>query len=179
MIRVRPAFSRPHLRSPGFRSCVPAPECVDRSLTAERCRSGRTGRSRKPLWAQVHPGFESLSLRHLLKIPKIKYLKIDNHTGRPHRSCLEGPCLRRRLYEVGTARREIFICSGTDRKSRLAKTISGIPAGSKLQKSVRWPVRDEQHDPLGRQVVITLSIRPHVAPMGTCPSERCMLRRRV
>ena len=31
---------------------------------AERCRSGRTGRSRKPLWAQVHPGFESLSLRH-------------------------------------------------------------------------------------------------------------------
>ncbi len=31
---------------------------------AERCRSGRTGRSRKPLWVQAHPGFESLSLRH-------------------------------------------------------------------------------------------------------------------
>jgi acetylornithine deacetylase/succinyl-diaminopimelate desuccinylase-like protein len=34
-------------------------------MRAERCRSGRTGRSRKPLWAQVHPGFESLSLRQL------------------------------------------------------------------------------------------------------------------
>ena len=32
---------------------------------AERCRSGRTGRSRKPLSAQAFRGFESLSLRHL------------------------------------------------------------------------------------------------------------------
>ena len=29
----------------------------------ERCRSGRTGRSRKPLCLHGHPGFESLSLR--------------------------------------------------------------------------------------------------------------------
>jgi hypothetical protein len=42
------ATSRPHMAT----------------MPAERCRSGRTGRSRKPLWAQVHPGFESLSLRH-------------------------------------------------------------------------------------------------------------------
>ena len=32
---------------------------------AERCRSGRTGRSRKPLSLYGDPGFESLSLRHL------------------------------------------------------------------------------------------------------------------
>ena len=31
---------------------------------AERCRSGRTGRSRKPLSLYGDPGFESLSLRH-------------------------------------------------------------------------------------------------------------------
>lgn len=31
---------------------------------SERCRSGRTGRSRKPLGAQASPGFESLPLRH-------------------------------------------------------------------------------------------------------------------
>ena len=33
--------------------------------TAERCRSGRTGRSRKPLSAQAFRGFESLPLRQL------------------------------------------------------------------------------------------------------------------
>ena len=33
---------------------------------AERCRSGRTGRSRKPLRVQALPGFESLSLRHFM-----------------------------------------------------------------------------------------------------------------
>ena len=32
---------------------------------AERCRSGRSGRSRKPLSAQAFRGFESLPLRHL------------------------------------------------------------------------------------------------------------------
>lgn len=34
--------------------------------TAERCRSGRTGRSRKPLTLHGVPGFESLSLRQNL-----------------------------------------------------------------------------------------------------------------
>jgi hypothetical protein len=34
------------------------------STPAERCRSGRTGRSRKPLCAQAYRGFESLPLRH-------------------------------------------------------------------------------------------------------------------
>jgi hypothetical protein len=35
----------------------------------ERCRSGRTGRSRKPLSAQAFRGFESLSLRQLSSRP--------------------------------------------------------------------------------------------------------------
>ena len=30
----------------------------------ERCRSGRSGRSRKPLYPYGYPGFESLSFRH-------------------------------------------------------------------------------------------------------------------
>ena len=33
-------------------------------FSLERCRSGRSGRSRKPLYKQLYPGFESLSLRH-------------------------------------------------------------------------------------------------------------------
>ena len=33
-------------------------------IASERCRSGRTGRSRKPLTLHGVPGFESLSLRH-------------------------------------------------------------------------------------------------------------------
>jgi hypothetical protein len=33
--------------------------------SAERCRSGRSGRSRKPLWVCAHRGFESHPLRHL------------------------------------------------------------------------------------------------------------------
>ena len=52
-------FSRLH--APGHMARFRPPD----HRAAERCRSGRTGRSRKPLWAQVHPGFESLSLRHL------------------------------------------------------------------------------------------------------------------
>ncbi len=34
----------------------------------ERCRSGRSGRSRKPLYKQLYPGFESLSLRQIIYI---------------------------------------------------------------------------------------------------------------
>lgn len=37
----------------------------------ERCRSGRSGRSRKPLTSLLVPGFESLSLRKQCKEPKI------------------------------------------------------------------------------------------------------------
>ena len=33
--------------------------------TKERCRSGRSGRSRKPLYPYGYPGFESLSFRNL------------------------------------------------------------------------------------------------------------------
>jgi hypothetical protein len=55
----RNAQRRPHscLRVPRRPSNTPTPP-------AEGCRSGRTGRSRKPLWVQAHRGFESLSLRH-------------------------------------------------------------------------------------------------------------------
>ncbi len=41
---------------------------------AERCRSGRTGRSRKPLSLYGFPGFESLSLRHSSKIAYFVYM---------------------------------------------------------------------------------------------------------
>ena len=40
----------------------PRVECA--GLRAERCRSGRTGRSRKPLCLYGYRGFESLPLRH-------------------------------------------------------------------------------------------------------------------
>jgi hypothetical protein len=36
---------------------------VTTSRPAEGCRSGRTGRSRKPLYARAYRGFESHSLR--------------------------------------------------------------------------------------------------------------------
>ncbi len=38
---------------------------------AERCRSGRTGWSRKPLSTSVLPGFESLPLRHSPSFPRL------------------------------------------------------------------------------------------------------------
>ncbi len=46
------------------RDIIRSAVCGDLSPDAERCRSGRTGRSRKPLCSREHPGFESLSLRH-------------------------------------------------------------------------------------------------------------------
>jgi hypothetical protein len=49
-----------------IRGCNPAPPPVhprSKTTDAERCRSGRTGRSRKPLTLCGVPGFESLSLR--------------------------------------------------------------------------------------------------------------------
>ena len=61
MIRFRadPA-GRPAGRS--TRAASPPPR---RRTSAERCRSGRTGRSRKPLCAQAYRGFESHPLRQL------------------------------------------------------------------------------------------------------------------
>src|ERR1700760_4327521 len=38
------------------------------SVARERCRSGRSGRSRKPLCVQAYRGFESHPLRHSLPI---------------------------------------------------------------------------------------------------------------
>ena len=40
----------------------------------ERCRSGRSGRSRKPLYPYGYPGFESLSFRKKIKGCKSKIL---------------------------------------------------------------------------------------------------------
>lgn len=48
----------------GAGPCVCSAPPADVADLAERCRSGRTGRSRKPLSAQAFRGFESLSLRH-------------------------------------------------------------------------------------------------------------------
>ena|GEM_PF-7112017 len=54
------------------------------STPAERCRSGRTGRSRKPLCAQAYRGFESLPLRHSPLYPqkrqKIRHFGFDGET---------------------------------------------------------------------------------------------------
>ena len=50
---------------------------------AERCRSGRTGRSRKPLYLYRYPGFESLSLRHSI-LPSDPYARsVVASTGLP------------------------------------------------------------------------------------------------
>ena len=52
-------------------ACMADPWLLERlhHICAERCRSGRTGRSRKPLSLQGFPGFESLSLRQNYLLP--------------------------------------------------------------------------------------------------------------
>ncbi len=45
---------------------------------AGRCRSGRTGRSRKPLYLHGYPGFESLSARHAPVFPRQPILLTDS-----------------------------------------------------------------------------------------------------
>ena len=52
---------------------------IKRPFIAERCRSGRTGRSRKPLSLHGFPGFESLSLRH--KNPNTTTYENAPHSG--------------------------------------------------------------------------------------------------
>ncbi len=54
-----------------FSSCVLCEASLNgpSHSNAERCRSGRTGRSRKPLFLHGNPGFESLSLRHFPPCP--------------------------------------------------------------------------------------------------------------
>ena len=42
-------------------------------INQERCRSGRSGRSRKPLTSLLVPGFESLSLRREVAITQKSY----------------------------------------------------------------------------------------------------------
>lgn len=51
----------------------------------ERCRSGRSGRSRKPLYGYPYPGFESLSFRNRLRFRSQLFLFIGivNHICRP------------------------------------------------------------------------------------------------
>ena len=51
-------------RRPRHRFCAPCrPVGAGARLSAEGCRSGRTGRSRKPLYARAYRGFESHPLR--------------------------------------------------------------------------------------------------------------------
>jgi hypothetical protein len=54
------------------RACHPESLCVGSAacrpgLLAERCQSGRLGRSRKPLYVQAYRGFESHPLRHSVR----------------------------------------------------------------------------------------------------------------
>ena len=50
--------------SPRFALCI-GTTLVRPEFLAERCRSGRSGRSRKPLYVHAYRGFESHPLRHL------------------------------------------------------------------------------------------------------------------
>src|SRR5208283_4455278 len=60
------------------RGCARIPILTVQRAIPERCRSGRSGRSRKPVWTQVYRGFESLPLRssefHFPKALKAKDL---------------------------------------------------------------------------------------------------------
>ena len=50
--------------SPGHKECYTVKSRKEEMRKrSERCRSGRSGRSRKPVWRQRHRGFESLPLR--------------------------------------------------------------------------------------------------------------------
>lgn len=40
-------------------------------IETERCQSGRMGRSRKPLYSHGYQGFESLSLRYSIMVPRV------------------------------------------------------------------------------------------------------------
>src|SRR5579875_2815134 len=76
--------------SPG--ACVLGqPRLGEASL--ERCRSGRSGRSRKPLCAYAYPGFESLPLRHC-----------SIHCDRPETISHDGEMLIVRNRRVRTGR---------------------------------------------------------------------------
>ena len=44
--------------------CPPQQNYLTLRRSKERCRSGRSGRSRKPLYPYGYPGFESLSFRY-------------------------------------------------------------------------------------------------------------------
>ncbi len=46
----------------------------------ERCRSGRSGRSRKPLYPYGYPGFESLSFRKLACLSSIYRIYTQYYT---------------------------------------------------------------------------------------------------
>jgi hypothetical protein len=78
------AFDRsPHLSlAHQPRSGYP-PRHIDDPQSAERCRSGRSGRSRKPLWVCAHRGFESHPLRHPpLKLPRSRRYGTSAALGR-------------------------------------------------------------------------------------------------
>ena len=50
--------------APRYQNAAHRPRGNDKGLLAERCRSGRSGRSRKPLYPCGYRGFESHPLRH-------------------------------------------------------------------------------------------------------------------
>ena len=50
-------------------------------MITERCRSGRTGRSRKPLYARAYRGFESLPLRHIISMQSPDCIEMIRRSG--------------------------------------------------------------------------------------------------
>ena len=61
-----------------------APEAKSETQTKlERCRSGRSGRSRKPLYPYGYPGFESLSFRKKQPLGLLFFVESrDENSGR-------------------------------------------------------------------------------------------------
>ena len=79
------------------------PRRAARSNLAERCQSGRSGRSRKPLWVQAHRGFESHPLRHTVPYgDKSLSLALDQ----PCQLCrqIPQPVVARRIAGAGAER---------------------------------------------------------------------------
>lgn len=62
---------RPATNQPAHAACASGFGCYTAPLTAERCRSGRSGRSRKPLYLHGYREFESHPLRQLVRSPDL------------------------------------------------------------------------------------------------------------
>ena len=88
----------------------------------ERCRSGRTGRSRKPLSAQAFRGFESLSLRQTRKCPTRRHRShFAPETSNSSESCTTFALAELRQQKSNSSESCLFFC---------ARASSASPHGS-------------------------------------------------